>query len=207
MTTSTSGIPSVFSTHEIAIISTALNLVEEKRIKSTPVQGLDASLACYMRLRFAGLTNEQGHVLYLDINRKLICAETEFFGSQSRVDWDMRKVVGRAINVGAEFLVFAHNHPGGNEAPSETDIQHMIGSERVLKLFNITLIDSLVVTSGSVTSIKLHREWLEENRLQEYRERAKQESKERAERKAARMAERTKKMEAVFGNGLSLVAA
>lgn len=203
MTTTSSGIPSVFSTHESAIISTALSLIEDKRLKNAPLLNFTQDLSNYMRLRFAGLANEQGHVLYLNINRELIAAETEFFGGQKFVNWDMRKVVGRAINIGAEFLVFAHNHPNENPTPSDQDLKHLAWAERLLESLGLTLLDSLVVTSRGITSVKIHRGELAEEAgqkmLQESRDQYAQNKEKRAERKAARIAERTKKMAALFG--------
>jgi DNA repair protein RadC len=210
-TTSTSGIPSVFSTHESALISTAMSLIEDKRLKNAPLMNGTQDFANYMRLRFAGLANEQGHVLYLNINRQLIAAETEFYGGQSSVMWDMRKVVGRAINIGAEFLVFAHNHPNENPTPSDADVQHMVWAEKMLMTLGLTLLDDLVVTSRGITSIRQYRDQMveiaDQKRLLENREWKERQAKERAERKAARMAERTKKMAAIFGEVTTPLAA
>lgn len=100
---SASVIPSVFSTNEERVIKRALSLIESKRLKQAPVLYYFEDLERYLMLRFAGLTNEQGHVLYLNINQELLAAETEFFGHQSGVPWDMRKVVLRAIATKAEI--------------------------------------------------------------------------------------------------------
>lgn len=150
----TTPIPSVFSTHEESIIFAALDLIEEKRLKRGDVLLHENDFRRYLMLRFAGLTYEQGHVLYLNSNHQLLAAEVEFFGNQNSVMWDMRKVVARALALGAEHLVFAHNHPNDNMQPSEQDLQHLDWATRALQPLNISLLDSYVVTSWGITSIK-----------------------------------------------------
>lgn len=150
----TTPISSVFSTHEESIIFAALDLIEEKRLKRADVLLHENDFRRYLMLRFAGLTYEQGHVLYLNSNHQLLAAEVEFFGNQNSVMWDMRKVVARALALGAEHLVFAHNHPNDNMQPSEQDLQHLDWATSALQPLNISLVDSYVVTSWGITSIK-----------------------------------------------------
>lgn len=156
--------PSVFTTEESGIINRALALIEEKRLRTKEVLYYFEDFQRYLMLRFAGLTHEQGHVLYLNINRQLLAAETEFIGDQSRVVWDMRKVVLRAIALGAEHVVFAHNHPSDNLEPSEADLLHLDSSIQALRPLRINLLDSYVVTALGITSIKGHQRKLDEAR-------------------------------------------
>lgn len=179
--------PNVFTTSETALINCALNLIEEKRLKLAPVLYYMQDFERYLRLRFAGLTNEQGHTLYLNVNRELLCAETEFFGDQKSVSWDIRKTVARAIQLGAEFVVVAHNHPNNNASPSDADLSHLAWLERTLEPLKITLLDSFVVTASTVTSIKTVRQQKKEI---EDRERSARYDRERAERSARNMATR-----------------
>lgn len=160
--------PCAFTADESLIVRQAIELIESKRLRNAPLLHYFEDFQRYLTFRFAGLTNEQGHVLYLNINRELLAAETEFLGNQSSALFDLRQIVLRAITLGAEFVVFAHNHPGENPTPSESDVHHMEMSERALAPLKITLLDSYVVTSGQITSIRdfrdqrfeqLHREW------------------------------------------------
>lgn len=177
--------PSVFTTEESSVIKQALSIIEEKRLRDSPVLYYFEDFQRYLVLRFAGLTNEQGHVLYLDINRRLLSAETEFFGHQSAVQWDMRKVVLRAITLGAEHVVFAHNHPNDNPTPSEGDLRHLDWSVKALQPLNINLLDSYVVTSRRITSIKDHQKQLEEARWAQRRAEDERRSIERRAKMAA----------------------
>lgn len=186
--------PSVFTTNEAALINCALNLIEEKRLKQAPVLHYMQDFERYLRLRFAGLTNEQGHTLYLNVNRELLSADVEFFGDQKSVSWDIRKTVARAIQLGAEYVVVAHNHPNNNPQPSDADLQHLAWLERVLEPLKLTLLDSFVVTARSVTSIKTVRTQNEERKQREQSERWAKEREERSARyRATRAANQAKK--------------
>ncbi len=179
--------PNVFTTSETALINCALNLIEEKRLKQAPVLYYMQDFERYLRLRFAGLTNEQGHTLYLNINRELLSAETEFIGDQKSVAWDIRKTVARAIQLGADFVVMAHNHPTNNPNPSDADLLHLGWMERTLEPLKITLLDSFVVTASAITSIKTVRQ---QNKEREDREQSERWNRERADRSARNMATR-----------------
>lgn len=173
--------PSAFTTQEAEVIKKALNIIEERRLREAPILHYFEDFQRYLVLRFAGLTNEQGHVLYLNIDRRLIAAETEFFGHQSSVAWDMRKIVMRAITLGAEHVVFAHNHPSDNPTPSDGDLRHLAWSEAALRPLNINLLDSYVVTSRRITSIK---DFLKQQEEAEQRRRVAEYEHRSAERRA-----------------------
>lgn len=185
--------PSVFTTHEASIISTALGIIEERCLRTGPVLHYFEDFQRYLLMRFAGLVNEQGHCLYLDCNLRLLSAETEFFGNQGSVAWDMRQIVSKAINLGAEHVVFAHNHPGDNPSPSDPDVKHLVWADVVLKHLNINLLDSYVVTHKGITSIKKHRERIEETKS---RERMHECERRDAERRAKRQANKAAKLAA-----------
>lgn len=179
--------PSIFTTQESALITRALNLIEDKRLKNAPVLHYMEDFERYLRLRFAGLTNEQGHTLYLNVNSELLSAETEFFGNQKSVSWDLRKTLARAIQLGAEYVVLAHNHPNNNPSPSDADLRHLDFFEKALEPCGITLLDSFVVTASTVTSIKTV--WKERKERND-RERMAEYDRQRADRSARNMATR-----------------
>lgn len=179
--------PSVFTTQESALITRALGLIEEKCLKSKPVLNNRQAFDNYLCLRFAGLTNEQGHTLYLNVNHELLSADAEFFGNQKSVAWDIRRTAARAIQLGAEYVVLAHNHPNGNPNPSEADFAHLGWFERTMKPLGITVLDSYVVSHITTTSIKTVREL--RNMAYARNELARMEQ-QRAERRAKNMATR-----------------
>jgi len=194
--------PSVFTTNEAALINCALNLIEEKRLKQAPVLYYMQDFERYLRLRFAGLPNEQGHILYLNVNRELLSADVEFYGDQKSVTWDIRKTAARAIQLGADYVVVAHNHPTNNPTPSEADLHHLAWLERALEPLKITVLDSFVVTANQVTSIKTVRAQEKEREDRERTERRDKERKERSARyRSTRAANQAKKAAANQAQG------
>lgn len=180
--------PNALSSREVSIINTALDIIEEKCLRKGPVLDYLEDFERYLVMRFAGHVNEQGHVMYLDCHHRLLSADTEFFGNQSRVGWDMRKVVQKALILGAEHLVFAHNHPGDSSTPSEGDVQHLKWSMGILQPLNINLLDSFVVTNRGITSIKKYSQQLEEERTRQRSEECRRRDAERRAKRAANKA-------------------
>lgn len=64
--------------------------------------------------------------------------------------------------MGADAVVFAHNHPSDNPTPSGADVSYTTHSEKALAPMEISLLESYVVTSHGITSIKNYRTKQEE---------------------------------------------
>lgn len=151
---------------ETKLVDRALRVLEAKRLKKLPLLDNKEDLAHYLELRFAGLAIEQRHVLYLDQDGKLLEAETEAIGNQKQVMGSVRHVVQRALVLGADKVVFAHNHPTGNQTPSQADVMSLDYYEKLLGELSITLLDSFVVVPGWITSIKDYRQSQRDEALQ-----------------------------------------
>lgn len=67
---------------------------------------------------------------------------------------DPRFIAKTAIDLLASSVIIAHNHPSGNLKPSsaDRDITHKI--KNGLKLFDITLLDHLILTNTSYLSFQ-----------------------------------------------------
>lgn len=185
--------PNSLSSRESSVVRKAMEIIESKRLKNADVLYYMEDFERYLILRFAGLSHEQGHVVYLDIDRRFIDADTLAFGNQSKVSWDIRHIAYRAMALGAEHVVMAHNHPSDNPEPSEADVQNLTAFERGLSMIGIILLDSFVVTTKQVTSIKNYRKRVEEMEARECSERW---ERERLERQAKREANRAAKLAA-----------
>lgn len=182
----------VFTTREANVIQKALLLIEEKCLRQQPVMYFLHDFQRYLILRFAGLTNEQAHALYLDANYRLLAAEVEAVGSQSQVTWDLRNQALRAMTLGAEYVVFAHNHPTGTAIPSEADIKHLAYFESILKPLKINVLDSFVVTHDNAVSIKHYLKVKQDEQERKWKAEYEQRV---ADRKAKREAKRQAKLQ------------
>jgi len=61
-------------------------------------------------------------------------------------------ISGMAVKSLSKGVIIAHNHPSGNTQPSDADKRITEQMKQALKLFNIELLDSLILTENSYLS-------------------------------------------------------
>lgn len=190
--------PSILTDYEAATVRRAMRIIERKRLKDVPLLYYFEDYQKYLMLRFAGLTNEQHHVLYIDINRCLLEAEVSNQGNHKSVSYNLRQIAHKAISLGADAVVFAHNHPSDDPTPSEQDVYSLGYCENALAPMQIELLESYVVTSFGITSIKNYRKKQEELALARRRVEQERKRKERYERNKDSYARSAKKRAAAI---------
>ena len=100
-----------------------------------------------------GLSKEHLRGLYLDTHNKVIHDEVLSIGTINSSIVHPREVFKPAIEYGAAAFILVHNHPSGISTPSESD---KIITEQIIKagkVLGIALLDHVVVTRDSFTSI------------------------------------------------------
>ncbi|WP_288777288.1 DNA repair protein RadC [uncultured Sneathia sp.] len=91
------------------------------------------------------MNNEYFNILFLNINYEIICYETVSKGTIDRSIVFMRTVISKTICCNAKNIIITHNHPSGNIRPSQEDIKITHKILEGLKLFDINLIDHIIV--------------------------------------------------------------
>jgi DNA repair protein RadC len=91
--------------------------------------------------------------LFLDNKHRLIQAEELFFGSIDSSPVFPREVVKRALHFNCAAVIFAHNHPSGNQEPSQADVAITRRLQEALALVEVRVIDHLVI--GGTQSVSL----------------------------------------------------
>lgn len=108
------------------------------------VNSLDPALLAYLQSCFAGAQTEQLRVIYCDQGRGYLRDELFAHGQTDSILARIRPLFERALGVGANGLLLAHNHPSGDCRPSAPDIR----STRLLRdlgaALEIELIDHLI---------------------------------------------------------------
>ena len=79
--------------------------------------------------------------------------EELFYGSINTTTVHPRQVVRRALHHNASAVIVAHNHPSGISTPSVADQDITRHLKQVLELFDIRLLDHLVIGDGAATSL------------------------------------------------------
>lgn len=110
------------------------------------------SVIMYLFPQFVGQINECVAVAYLDVNYKII--KTTFNGGMesNSVFIDIPTIVATATREGATYVLFAHNHPSGNVAPSFTDVQSTIRLHDALASVGKFLLDHVVFFNSDIFS-------------------------------------------------------
>ncbi len=97
--------------------------------------------------------------LFLDTRHRLIAYEPLFRGTVDGASVYPREVVRRALALNAAAIIFAHNHPSGVATPSAADRAITERLVKALTLFDIRVLDHLVIGDNEVFSFAEHG-WL-----------------------------------------------
>lgn len=96
---------------------------------------------------------EQAFVLYLNKNNKVIGYYHHSSGGVDGTIMDVQMISGMALKSLAKGVIIAHNHPSENTMPSDADKKISKKLKEALELFNIALLDSLILTENSYLSL------------------------------------------------------
>ncbi|WET16380.1 RadC family protein [Yersinia aleksiciae] len=110
----------------------------------------------WLRLKMGTLEREEFVVLYLNNQNQLLAHETLFTGTISHTEVHPREVVKRALYFNAAAVIFAHNHPSGEVAPSQADKAITQRLVQVLMLVEIRVPDHLIVGGRQIFSFAEH---------------------------------------------------
>lgn len=98
------------------------------------------------------LIKERFIVLYLNRAHNVMWAEVNSIGTATGTQVDVKSIVRRAVCGGAQAIVIGHNHPSGQLVPSQNDRSMTKKIRDGLKMFDITLLDHLIVTEDGYFS-------------------------------------------------------
>lgn len=125
------------------------NDVTDRPLIHTPQALID-----YLRALIAHKPREEVHVVFLDMSGRLIVDEMISAGSIREASVHLRRIVARALDVGAASAILVHNHPSGNSQPSPADIETTKRVAKALAAIDIVLHDHVIVARGGWTSLR-----------------------------------------------------
>ncbi len=120
----------------------------KEKARELPVCGSSQGVYSYLRHDMQGLKVEVFRALYLDSQNRLLAAEDVSKGTVNMSAVFTREVVAAALKHHAAAVIFAHNHPSGNPAPSQEDrdITHELVA--AAKLMQIKVLDHIIIGDG-----------------------------------------------------------
>ena len=105
-----------------------------------------------------GETWEVFYCLFLSQRNGILCFEQVSIGISTGTVIDIKGIVRTALLVGAETLIFIHNHPSGDPEPSQGDIDATKKLIEACKIFDLQVLDHIIVGDESYSSLKGMRE-------------------------------------------------
>jgi DNA repair protein RadC len=107
----------------------------------------------HMRARLAGQPVEEFWAIALDVRHRVVLDTLLAKGSLTGVEIHPRDVFRVLIKVGAAAVIFCHNHPSGDPAPSRADIELTTRLREVGDLCGIAVLDHVVVGFAGYVSL------------------------------------------------------
>ena len=108
----------------------------------------------YFIPKFLGKKSEEVYLAALDDRRKVLrCTRISKHGIVNAVHISIRKIVAEALAADAAGVLLAHNHPGGNALPSDSDKLVTFQAYKALKLVSVQLVDHIIVADDDFVSL------------------------------------------------------
>jgi DNA repair protein RadC len=106
----------------------------------------------YLTSRLRERHREAFCVLFLDNQNRVISEEVLFEGTIDSASVYPREVIKRALELNANALIFAHNHPSGIAEPSQADIRITRRLTDAAQLMDMRVLDHFIIGDGRIVS-------------------------------------------------------
>lgn len=118
----------------------------------------DSDVVKIMEPLIGALPHEECWALYLASSGKIVDKVRISQGGVQATVVDYRMVLKRALEVLAVQIVLVHNHPSGSAEPSAQDRQLTERVAEGCRLFDIRLLDHVIIARGAHYSFRAHGE-------------------------------------------------
>lgn len=92
-------------------------------------------------------------LIILNNKNEIIRMKNLALGGINSVNMSMKDILSEPIKIQAPKIILVHNHPSGDATPSKADMQMTEEIYKVTQLFNIQLLDHIVIGNGTFTSL------------------------------------------------------
>ena len=97
--------------------------------------------------------HEISKIFLLDNRNRILRIETLGIGGSNFVDVGIKQIITLSLKVEANKVILVHNHPTGISTPSEADIKFTDKLYNALAIFEIDLLDHIVIGDMNYVSI------------------------------------------------------
>jgi DNA repair protein RadC len=121
-------------------------IIEKSKITSSK------DVVDYFEGRLVDLHHEEFWILILDRANQIIKSENISKGGITGTVVDSRLIFKSAIENLASGIILCHNHPSGNNQPSQADIDLTQKVKQAGKMFDIQVLDHIIIAGGKFYS-------------------------------------------------------
>ena len=139
-------------TADIAFLRELLTSYHFEKIKERPLFSNSEETVRYLQSKLGNNKKETLVVFFLDSGKSLLGLR-EFPGTVSKAPVAPREIAESALCFHASFVILAHNHPSGSCRPSASDVEFTRSIYNALELFEIKLLDHLIITRNGYASL------------------------------------------------------
>ncbi len=94
--------------------------------------------------------------VFLSSSNHVLRDKLMFRGGHRSIDVSAREIVREALLCNASAVILLHNHPGGDPDPTQADIETTTTIEDRLDMFDITLLDHVIISRHGCYSMHQH---------------------------------------------------
>ena len=113
-----------------------------------------SDLKQFLMAKLRHLIVEEFHVIYLDNNSNLLECDLVCRGTIDHTACYPMEIVKRAIQLGANSIILAHNHPSRRSRPSPEDLSSTARIIEVCRPLAITVHDHVIVAGNDYISLR-----------------------------------------------------
>lgn len=97
----------------------------------------------------------QEHLLFIGMDKRNNVKSIRLIGlgTSDEINIDNKEIVRTALLTASERVILVHNHPSNNLTPSKQDLDMTYYTSKVLKAFNIEMLDHIIATEKDYYSI------------------------------------------------------
>lgn len=115
-------------------------------LKTLRIDPRNPRLCQYLIASMGNLPEERLRILFLDPAHRLIADEELQRGSLAQLAIYPRTIFRRALEHNAASIILVHNHPSGDPAPSEEDLNATRRLEEVGRALDVAILEHIIVT-------------------------------------------------------------
>ncbi|MCF7934927.1 MAG: DNA repair protein RadC [Synergistales bacterium] len=138
-----------------AALELARRYLTAKREEQATLPGWEQEIREWS-VQYAAAEREYILSLFLDSRKRVLGREVLSHGGLDGAFLDLPYLLRRAVRLGAEAMILAHNHPDGASRPSRDDITLTVNVARKLAVLDIKLVDHFILAGGEMYPVPRH---------------------------------------------------